>query len=47
MNVVGAVGIDLEVTEFELEVIVVDLEADEVDAETIVSCLTERTPKSA
>ena len=33
--------------EFELEAIDVGLEAYEVDRETIVSCLTERTPKLA
>ena len=33
--------------EFELEAIDVDLEAYEVDRETIVSCLTERTSELA
>ena len=33
--------------EFELEAIDVDLEAYEVDRETIVSCLTERRPRLA
>ena len=37
----------MEVTEFVLEAIDVDLEADEVDPETIVSCLTARRPRLA
>ena len=46
-NDMNVLGTDLKVTKFKHEAIDVDLEANEVNRETIVSCLTERTPRLA